>query len=338
MNPLLFAVARGEHVPVEGSDLIAEAAAEGMLGLVARAATNPNRELQMKAAAIEAHAVAMNAELTRIARTFQERSLRLLAFKGAVLSHQLYGAAGLRSFSDLDVLVSPDDADAAEELLKVLGYRELEPLGKAERAINRRFAGEFLFLNDRNGVLVDLHTKFSNEQFPLRLDFEQVWSRRSEVEGIPTLGPSDLVVVTCSHAAKHLWHRLEFFAQIAALTRLGIEWDEVDRIAVESRAARQLGLSFLLAQERLGVEVPPIPHCLARALPELARATRLVAARHDATGRDLFTLLDRRRDALRSFALAIFVPTHTDWHGSSLPAFAQWLLRPFRLMLRRLSP
>src|SRR5581483_6750249 len=307
MNPLLFAVARGERVPVEGGEIVAEAAAEGMLGLLAHAATNVHRELQMKAAAIEAHARAMNLELSRVVRAFQEKSLRVIAFKGAVLSQQLYGAMGLRSFSDLDLLVSPLDADAAEHLLKALGYRELESLSDAERSINRRYTGESLFLNDGNGVLVDLHTKFSNEQFPLRLAFEDVWSRRTEVEGIPTLGMSDLAVVTCSHAAKHLWHRLEFFAQIAALSRMRLDWAEVDRIAAGSCAARQVGLSFLLAQDRIGIELPPLPRCLAKAADVHARSARLVASRHDATGRDLFLLLDRRRDAVRSLALALFV-------------------------------
>src|SRR6266576_6247419 len=163
MRHLLLAAARGERVHVEGEELVRAAASEGLLGLLARAATNPHRELQIKGAAIEAHGAFMSAELARIAAGFEWAGLPLLAFKGPVLSQQLYGDPGLRSFSDLDVIVAPRDADAAEALLRGLGYREHEPLGEPERKTNRRFAGELLFTNDGNGVLLDFHTRFANQ-------------------------------------------------------------------------------------------------------------------------------------------------------------------------------
>jgi hypothetical protein len=335
----LCAAARGERVHVEGEELVRAAASEGLLGLLARAATNPHRDLQIKGAAIEAHGAFMSAELARIAAAFEWAGLPLLAFKGPVLSQQLYGDPGLRSFSDLDVIAAPRDADAAEALLRGLGYRELEPLGESERKTNRRFAGEVLFMNDSNGVLLDFHTHFANQQFPVRLSFDEVWNRRAAVAigamRIPSFGESDLVVLTCNHAAKHLWHKLEFFAQIAALARKTIDWNEVDRMAVDARAARQVGLSFLLARDLLGVEPPPVARCLALALPYLERVKRIVGRAHDATGSDLFLLLDRRFDALRAIALSVFVPTHADWQRSSQPAALQWILRPARLLLRR---
>ena len=334
----LLAVARGDRVHVEDDDVVRAASSEGLLGLLARAATNPVRELQIQAITIEAYSAFMAGELARIAGVFTERNVPLIAFKGPVLSQQLYGHAGLRSFSDLDVLVAPASADAGEELLRELGYREHEPLTAPARRTNRRFSGETLYVHYEQRVLIDFHTLFSNEQFPLRLSFDDVWRRRTEVviDGmrIPSLGDADLVVVTCSHAAKHLWHKLEFLAQIAALAKKQPDWNEVDRIAVDARAARQVGLSFLLARDLLGIDTPPLPRCLAAASPHLERVKRIIGARHDATGRDLFLLLDRRRDALRALALAIFVPTHTDWRGSKLPAQMQWVVRPFRLLCR----
>jgi len=329
----LLAAARGERVLVDGDALVREAAAEGMLGLLGRAAANPHRELQMKAAAVEAHGVFMLAELTRISAAFEKTGVPLLAFKGPVLSQQLYGHPGLRSFSDLDVIVAPRDAGEAEALLQTLGYRST--ISGAERQTNRRYAGEEHFTNEANGVLVDFHTLFSNQQFPVRLSFDDVWSRRVNVLGVPAFGDADLVVLTCSHAAKHLWHKLEYLAQIAALARKSIDWDEVDRIAIDARAARQVGLSFLLARDILGIAVPEL-RCIEAAKPYLETARTLVGTAHDATGRDHFLLLDRRRDAIRSIALSVFIPTHDDWQ-SPLP----WLYRPLRLfrkLLRRGAP
>jgi Uncharacterised nucleotidyltransferase len=327
VNPALAAAARGERVLVEGGALVREAAAEGMLGLLARAAANPHRELQMKGAAVEAHGAFMAAELTRISAAFETAGIPLLAFKGPVLSQQLYGHPGLRSFSDLDVIVSPRNADASDALLRTLGYRGT--IGGAERRTNRRFAGEEHFTNDANGVLVDFHTLFSNRQFPVRLSFDDVWARHTTVLGVPAFGDADLVVLTCSHAAKHLWHKAEYLAQLAALARRSIDWDEVDRIAIDARAARQVGLSFLLAHDVLGIALPE-SRCVEAARPYVNAVRPLVGKAHDATGRDHFLLLDRRRDAIRSIVLSVFVPTHEDWQ-SALP----WLYRPLRLLMER---
>ncbi len=45
------------------------------------------------------------------------------AVKGIALESQLYGGRGAREFSDLDVLVAPDQADAFRRALRLLGYQ-----------------------------------------------------------------------------------------------------------------------------------------------------------------------------------------------------------------------
>lgn len=348
---ILIAAARGDRVHNDVEPYLSAAAAEGMTGLLARAAERVPRALRVQALGMEARAARMIAELARIARAFDEAHIPLLVFKGAVLAQQLYGDPGSRAFSDVDIIADPASADAAEALLRGLGYREVEPLDDAQRRINRRFAGESLFIDDAregaSGVLADFHWRFSNIQFPLRIEFAEAWERRQTVavDGHPfaTLGETDLVVLTCSHAAKHLWHRLELLAQISALTRREIDWPAVEQLAFDAGAARQTGLSFLLARDILGVALPPLSRCLAIAAPALEGVREIVAhnlfaerRRSDATGRVLFLLLDRRRDVLRSMTLAALVPTHSDWQGSSLPAAMHWVVRPWRLLGKRI--
>jgi hypothetical protein len=346
---ILIAAARGERVRDDVEPHLSAAAAEGMLGLVARSAESVPRALRVQAMAMEARSAGMVTELARITAAFDQAGVPLLAYKGAILAQQLYGAAGARAFSDLDVIVDPAGADAGEAILRRLGYRECQPLTASQRRTNRRFVGETLFLDDASSVLADFHWLFSHVQFPLRLSFADAWSRRQRivVDGHPfqTLGSTDLVILTCSHAAKHLWHRLELLAQIGALARRDEDWSAVDRLAVASGAARQTGLSFLLADDVLGIAHPPLPRCLAAARPVFGAVREIVAGnlfaetrRMDAAGNDHFLLADRRRDALRSLALGALVPTHADWQGSSLPDALQWLVRPFRLLRKRLRP
>jgi len=344
---ILRAAVRGERIAEDVEPFVSVAAAEGVAGLLARAAEQIPRALHVQALAMEARAAGMVAELARIARAFDDAGIPLLAYKGAILAQQLYGSAGARAFSDLDLIVDPASAAAGEAILGRLGYRECQPLTASQRKTNRRFAGETLFVDDSSGVLADFHWLFSHVQFPLRIPFAEGWERRQSVvvDGhlFQTLGELDLVVLTCSHAAKHLWHRLELLAQIAALARRELDWQAVDRLAVAAGAARQTGLSFLLAREELAVPTPPVPRCLAAAEPLLGRAREIVARnlyaesrRTDAAGRDHFLLADRRRDALRSLLLGALVPTHSDWHGSHLPDPLQWVVRPFRLLRKRL--
>lgn len=343
----LLAVARGERVRADVDGLAEAAALEGMTGLVARAATTTDRRLGIQGVALEARASAMLHELARVARAFAEGGVAMLALKGPVLSQQLYGAAGVRASSDLDLLVAPRDAAKGEAILESLGYREAETLNASQRRTHHRFGGASLFASDASGVPIDFHWTFSNEQFPLRLSFAEAWARRAEVRigetTFATLGDADLVVTTCSHAAKHLWHRLEFLAQIAALTKRDCDWSAVERVALDAGAAKQVGLSFLLVRDLLGVPAPPLARCLALAEPRLEEAKRLVERslfreghRHgDATARYLLLLLDRRRDALRSLLLAVFVPTHSDFRDARGPHWLQWLRRPLRLLARR---
>src|SRR5271167_4699487 len=51
------------------------------------------------------------AELVRIMQHFERRQLRAIPYKGPVLAQSLYGDPGLRTFSDLDFLISPADFD-----------------------------------------------------------------------------------------------------------------------------------------------------------------------------------------------------------------------------------
>ncbi|HXH40309.1 MAG TPA: nucleotidyltransferase family protein [Thermoanaerobaculia bacterium] len=349
---VLIAVARGERVSEDVEPFLEAAAAEGLTGLLARSAEQMPRALRVQALGMEARSARMIAELARIAAAFDVARIPLLVFKGAVLAQQLYGDPGARAFSDIDVIVDPANAEAGEMLLQRLGYRETEPMTTAQRRTNRRFDGESLLVDDvrerASGVLADFHWRFSNLQFPLRIDFAAAWERRQSVivdgHSFATLGEADLAVFTCSHAAKHLWHRLELLAQAAALTKRTVDWQAVERLAIDAGVARQVGLSFLLTRDILDVAPPPIPHCLAAAAPVLESVRRIVDRnlfaenrRSDARGSDLFLLLDRRRDAVRSLLLAIFVPTHSDWRGSNLPAALHWIVRPFRLLWSRLA-
>ncbi|MEU6072788.1 nucleotidyltransferase family protein [Micromonospora sp. NPDC047074] len=57
-----------------------------------------------------------------IASRFAERGIRVVFNKGIALQHSLYDSRGVRSFSDIDIMVHPDDVPAVREAMQSLGY------------------------------------------------------------------------------------------------------------------------------------------------------------------------------------------------------------------------
>ncbi|HEX9982955.1 MAG TPA: nucleotidyltransferase family protein [Thermoanaerobaculia bacterium] len=333
LRALLLAVARGESVDIPaGVDwprLLEAAEQEGMVALLAKAAKGPAedlRPLRVRAALVGSRAAMMLDELARIHAAFAEAGVAMLAYKGPLLSAQLYGRPDLRAFSDLDLIVDPPDATRGEAILRKLGYHDPE---RVAPRTHRRFNSESLFVHDAKKIVVDFHWRFGNAQFPVNLTFADAWSRHSMVHGVPTLGKADLPLVVTSHAAKHLWHRLEFLAQIAALVKSGMP----------KPPGLHADLSWLLARDFLGIDGPPVTvprgYDAVRALVD-ANLFSQAGRKIDAQGKDLFLLLDSRAAVLRSLAISLFVPTHADWDSSKAPTPIHWLSRPLRLVKKYL--
>ncbi|MFO7817407.1 MAG: nucleotidyltransferase family protein, partial [Desulfovibrionales bacterium] len=60
--------------------------------------------------------------LLNIVRIFRENNISVMPFKGLLTAEDIYGDIGLRSFSDLDLLVKKNQALKASNLLKNHGF------------------------------------------------------------------------------------------------------------------------------------------------------------------------------------------------------------------------
>ncbi len=210
------------------------------------------------------------AELARIMQHFERRQLRVLPYKGPVLAQSLYHDLGLRSFSDLDFLISPVDFDLAKQALAEIGYR---PSGEVNPAIERlclRTGYERSFDSAAGKNLVELQWALLPHFYALDLRMEDLRvedllaraGRTVLGEGeVPCLSPEDSLLVLCLHAAKHLWTRLILLSDIAETLRSYSGTQAIDYSLVFSRAqslgiARILGISFWLVKNVLRAEIP----------------------------------------------------------------------------------
>jgi hypothetical protein len=201
------------------------------------------------------------AELARIMQHFERGQLRAVPYKGPLLAQSAYGDVGLRSFSDLDFLLSPADFNRAKQLLAEIGYRPSAHFTPAVERLWLRKGYERSFDSAVGPNLVELQWALLPHFYEVDLRVEDLLARavRTVVagSGVPCLSPEDSLLVLCLHAAKHLWTRLIWLADIAETLRS----QTIDHACVFSRArslgiVRILGVSFWLAKNVLRAELP----------------------------------------------------------------------------------
>ena len=177
---------------------------------------------------------------------------------------------GLRSFSDLDFLISPADFERAKRALAEIGYRPSADFTPAVERFWLRKGYERSFDSAAGTNLVELQWALLPHFYAVDLHADDLRvedllrrAGRTVVGGceVPCLSPEDSLLVLCLHAAKHLWTRLIWLADIAETLRFQSQAQTIDHSLVFSRARalgikRILGVSFWLAKNVLRAELP----------------------------------------------------------------------------------
>jgi hypothetical protein len=138
-----------------------------------------------------------------------ENGIRPLLFKGAALSHALYPQVGLRPRCDADLLVPESRKDAAQLVMKSLGYT---PLYEAKVEY---ISGQMTWVKPAHGggsFSHDLHWRIRNNQRRFARTFCHAYLD-ARAEPLPqmgdharTLNPADALLLACMHRAGHLSH------------------------------------------------------------------------------------------------------------------------------------
>jgi hypothetical protein len=273
-------------------------------------------------------------ELARIMQHFEHRQLRALPYKGPVLAQSLYLDLGLRSFSDLDFLISPAAFEPAKQALAEIGYRPSADLTSAVERLWLRTGYERSFDSTAGKHLVELQWALLPHFYAVDLGLEDLLARagRTVAGGceVPCLSPVDSLLVLCLHAAKHLWTRLIWLSEIAETLRT----ETIDYSLVFSQAralgiARILGVSFWLVKNVLRAELskpaeemiaadPRVPALGSEFAERLARG-----AAYDFESTEYFRLIlklrERRGDRLRYLWRLVWTPGAGDIAAVRLP-------------------
>jgi Uncharacterised nucleotidyltransferase len=255
------------------------------------------------------------AELNRVARLLAQAGIRSLVIKGPVLSVLAFGDPALRQSVDVDLLVDPEMALEADRSIVQAGYLRVSPnfeLTPTRYEAYRRFRNQFAYYSRSLDLVLELHWRLSSNLHLLPLEATTLWSRpeRVRVAGtyVATLPDEELFLYLCVHGSMHMWLRLKWLADIAALLH-EMPLDVIDRIAVRARSfevERPFHQALLLANRLMAAPVPP--HILS-------------SARRDNTARRLATAACQALTWSESPTDALDSPwfsTWANWHAYRL--------------------
>jgi hypothetical protein len=201
------------------------------------------------------------AELFGILDCLEGAGISAVPYKGPVLAESIYGDLAMRDFSDLDVLVAADDVPRARRALATIGFAPNITLTEPQERDYLASGYEYTFDTSIEKNLLEIQWNFVPRFFAVDFDMQAVLGRCTTrpVAGrtVRALGDEDLLLALCVHAAKHLWNRLGWLCDIAALLkRSSIAWQQVAIEAKQLGIGRILAINLLLAQRLLGAQTP----------------------------------------------------------------------------------
>lgn len=292
-------------------------------------------------------------ELTIILDLLASRGIDAVGYKGPLLAAMMRQPVGLRSFVDLDILIVQRDLARIFEALDEIGYRPQHNLNRTQWKALLRFDYEAPMVRASDGTLLDLQWASPPRFLSLPVGPAAAGARYATValgeREFRTLCAEDLLLVLCSHGAKHLWDRLQWIADVAGIIEAApsLDWDAVLGRAAGWRRRRMLLLGLGLARDLLETALPGRVLRAFQDDPAVGRLVRAVAGRMFDPGagetgvigmaRFHAAAMDRRRDALVYLFRLATTPTPGDWAAVTLPEWLMagyYVVRPIRFLVQ----
>ena len=232
------------------------------------------------------HLSHLQARLVASVEALVAAKIEVLLLKGAGLLYTAYPSIAERPMSDVDLLVRPEQAVAAQAVLGGLGWTWDE--GDAAAAFYAHHHHLPPMYDPRGGgANLELHTELFIAGHPLRLATGGVWdaARVVRVGGARALVPNEQhqLLHACLHFAwSHMMHSAAWRTSrdVAALVATGrIDWDAFVALARASRGESCCYWTFSLAKALGGVSAVP-EGVLAALAPPIPRLMRERIRRH----------------------------------------------------------
>lgn len=201
--------------------------------------------------------VILSGELSKVLSLFSQHDIAAIVLKGTILAEQLYGNPGLRTVSDMDILVQPQQVSLASSLILEMGYKRV-----AQQVTRNHPFHEEYYKQVQYPVFIELHWNLDDPKL-VAVPQQEIWHRAQllQIQGGTTmvLSPEDNLLFLSNHLSKHSTNLLRSLNDIAELLKKYhglLDWDYVLESTHSWGIEAAVYYSLWRAQEIFGAPVP----------------------------------------------------------------------------------
>jgi len=221
-------------------------------------------ELAARSGRYKRHRLILIAETVRLQNVLVAGRISVIVLKGVALEQLAYTELAAKQTRDIDLLVSPERAEEAWQLIEREGYKLSVPakqLNRMQRRALITYGREIELVHPQTGMRVELQWRAADNPLLLKgVDARAATQTVSLSESavVRTLASEDLFAYLCVHGARHTWARLKWLADLnALLVSTNADIEHLYRHAYKIGAGLCAGQGLLLCQQIFGLKLPP---------------------------------------------------------------------------------
>ena len=206
-------------------------------------------------------------ELGKVLKAFKRVGIETIVLKGAFLAEEIYKNIGLRTMSDIDLLIKKEDLQRAKRELEKLMYSAtiIFPTQLHEQL---GWNDELPFIQQNKKIVIEIHRDIQPVHTPYEVDIDKFWNKAKSVKvagvEVLTFAPEDTLQHLCLHVDKHINYAppakpLRDYCDIAEVTRHYkeiINWNYLVQSSKNFRAEKPIYQGLFIAKEYFDAFVP----------------------------------------------------------------------------------
>lgn len=211
----------------------------------------------------------VSGDLLKLLSEFKKQDIDVMPLKGPLLSQSLYGSFANRESADLDLLISPDDLQNANQLFERLGYISQDYVltgfsAKQWRVFKKVHCNTTYVPGQQGATVVELHWKMfeAEELYHKKTECLISESVEKEFQGLPikVMSNEDLFIYLSIHGAKHRWAGLKWLIDIRQFMLKHdqqTDWEALLKRCADHQIHWPVWQALYLSHGLFGTSLPP---------------------------------------------------------------------------------